>query len=268
MPTTWSSPSSVISTSGTLRRSATCSIVGGKPIGVRKLDPYRVAFELEQPYAAAERLFDTLAMLPRHLLEKAQREGRLAAGLGPRHAARGDGRAGPVPAEVVRARRAPGARAEPVLLEGGLARARRCRTWTSWCSSSCPAKTRRSSASRRATPTSSPASAPRTSPSSRRSAAGGYRLQDLGPGLEYTLPVLQPERPRGREAARRRAQAGLVPAARLPPGRLRRPRPARGWSGSSTRDGRPRSATHVTPGNKLWVNARLAPPAPLALPCA
>jgi peptide/nickel transport system substrate-binding protein len=53
-------------------------ILGGKPIVVRKLDAFRVAFDLEQPYAAAERLFDSMAILPRHLLGKAQREGRLA----------------------------------------------------------------------------------------------------------------------------------------------------------------------------------------------
>jgi peptide/nickel transport system substrate-binding protein len=52
--------------------------VGGKPITVRKLDQYRVQFDLSEPYAAAERLFDSVAMLPRHLLEAAHREGRLA----------------------------------------------------------------------------------------------------------------------------------------------------------------------------------------------
>src|SRR3954463_3208825 len=53
-------------------------IVGGKPIVVRKLGPYQVVVDLEQPYAAAERLFDSIAMLPRHLLARAQQEGRLA----------------------------------------------------------------------------------------------------------------------------------------------------------------------------------------------
>ena len=57
-------------------------VIGGKPIGVRKLDAFRVAFDLAQPYAAAERIFDNLAMLPRHLLEKAQAEGRLGAAWG------------------------------------------------------------------------------------------------------------------------------------------------------------------------------------------
>jgi peptide/nickel transport system substrate-binding protein len=44
-------------------------VVGGKPIVVRKLDAYTVQFGLAQPYAAAERLFDGFAILPRHLLE-------------------------------------------------------------------------------------------------------------------------------------------------------------------------------------------------------
>ena len=52
--------------------------VGGKPIAVRKLDQHQVQFELAEPYAAAERLFDSVAMLPRHLLEAPYREGRLA----------------------------------------------------------------------------------------------------------------------------------------------------------------------------------------------
>jgi peptide/nickel transport system substrate-binding protein len=53
-------------------------IVGGKPIEIQKVDSYTVRFTLAQPYAAAERIFDSVAMLPRHLLEKAYREGRFA----------------------------------------------------------------------------------------------------------------------------------------------------------------------------------------------
>lgn len=53
-------------------------LVDGKPIVVRKLDAYRVAFELAQPYAAAERLFDGFAILPGHLLSRACQEGKLA----------------------------------------------------------------------------------------------------------------------------------------------------------------------------------------------
>lgn len=51
-------------------------IVGGKPIAVQKIDSHTVRFTLTQPYAAAERIFDSLAMMPRHLLEKAYREDR------------------------------------------------------------------------------------------------------------------------------------------------------------------------------------------------
>src|SRR5689334_5861421 len=53
-------------------------VVGGKPVEVSKEDRYTVVFELAEPYAAAERLFDSIAMLPRHLLEKALEEGKLA----------------------------------------------------------------------------------------------------------------------------------------------------------------------------------------------
>jgi peptide/nickel transport system substrate-binding protein len=53
-------------------------IIDGKPIVVTKLDAYTVRFTLPRPYAAAERLFDGLAMLPKHLLEKPYREGHFA----------------------------------------------------------------------------------------------------------------------------------------------------------------------------------------------
>jgi peptide/nickel transport system substrate-binding protein len=50
-------------------------VVGGKPLTVEKLDSDTVRFELAQPYAAAERLFDSLAILPKHLLEGAYHDG-------------------------------------------------------------------------------------------------------------------------------------------------------------------------------------------------
>jgi len=53
-------------------------VVGGKPIEVQKIDPYTVRFTLAQPYAAAERIFDGLAMMPRHLLEKPYKEDKFA----------------------------------------------------------------------------------------------------------------------------------------------------------------------------------------------
>lgn len=51
-------------------------IVDGKPIDVQKIDEDTVRFTFAEPYAPAERLFDSLAMLPRHLLENAYRDGK------------------------------------------------------------------------------------------------------------------------------------------------------------------------------------------------
>lgn len=51
-------------------------IIDGKPLTVTKLDQYTVRFTLPKPYAAAERIFDGLAILPKHILEKPYREGR------------------------------------------------------------------------------------------------------------------------------------------------------------------------------------------------
>src|SRR5947209_1365395 len=53
-------------------------VVGGQPLEVQKVDSYTVRFTLAQPYAAAERIFDSLAILPRHLLEKPYHEGKFA----------------------------------------------------------------------------------------------------------------------------------------------------------------------------------------------
>ena len=52
-------------------------MIDGKPPIVTKLDQYTVRFTLPRPYAAAERLFDGFAMLPRHNLEKPYRDGKL-----------------------------------------------------------------------------------------------------------------------------------------------------------------------------------------------
>ena len=53
-------------------------LIAGKPINVQKVDAYTVRFELAQPYAAAERLFDSIAILPRHLLKRVYDAGGLA----------------------------------------------------------------------------------------------------------------------------------------------------------------------------------------------
>ncbi len=44
-------------------------IIDGHPIQVARIDQYTVRFDLPRPYAAASRLFDGLAILPRHVLE-------------------------------------------------------------------------------------------------------------------------------------------------------------------------------------------------------
>jgi peptide/nickel transport system substrate-binding protein len=51
-------------------------MIDGKAPVVTKLDQYTVRFSLPRPYAAAERLFDGFAILPRHILEKPYREGK------------------------------------------------------------------------------------------------------------------------------------------------------------------------------------------------
>jgi peptide/nickel transport system substrate-binding protein len=53
-------------------------IIAHKPISVKRTDAYTIVFELARPYAAAERLFDSVAILPRHLLERSYQEGKLA----------------------------------------------------------------------------------------------------------------------------------------------------------------------------------------------
>jgi len=50
-------------------------IIGGKPIQVQKVNQYCLRFTLSQPYAAAERIFDSLDIMPRRLLEKSYQEG-------------------------------------------------------------------------------------------------------------------------------------------------------------------------------------------------
>jgi len=52
-------------------------IVGGKPIEVRKTDAYHLVFRMAKPYGVGDRIFDGLAILPRHILEKPYSEGKL-----------------------------------------------------------------------------------------------------------------------------------------------------------------------------------------------
>lgn len=53
-------------------------IIGGKPLSVTKVDDETVRFDLAEPYAAAERIFDSLAILPQHLLKAAYESGNFS----------------------------------------------------------------------------------------------------------------------------------------------------------------------------------------------
>ena len=52
-------------------------IVGGKPIEVRKKDDTTVTVTLAEPYAVADRMFDGIAILPKHLLADARAAGTI-----------------------------------------------------------------------------------------------------------------------------------------------------------------------------------------------
>ncbi len=52
--------------------------IKGKPITVEKVDAYTVRFTLTDAYAAGERLFDSIAMLPRHKLERSFADGTIS----------------------------------------------------------------------------------------------------------------------------------------------------------------------------------------------
>ncbi len=52
--------------------------IGGEPLAVKKLDSHTLVFELAQSYGAGERIFDSISILPRHVLEKPYQEGKLS----------------------------------------------------------------------------------------------------------------------------------------------------------------------------------------------
>jgi peptide/nickel transport system substrate-binding protein len=233
-------------------------IVGGKPIVARKLDAQHVAFDLEQPYAAAERLFDSVAILPRHLLLKAQQEGRAAqawglstppdqiAGLGPFRLK------SYVPGERIVLERNPyywkvdrSGRRLPYLDEvvflivpNDDAQVVRFK------SGETDLITRLNAGNFAAL---------------SGEAAGRYRLEDLGPGLEYSFlffnlndpdPARLPKLARSQAWFRQTAFRQAVSAAIDRQGMVRLV-----YHGRATP-----LATHVTPGNKLWVNPALPRP--------
>lgn len=52
-------------------------LVDDKEVKVEKIDAYTVRFTFPAPYAPAERVFDSMAIMPRHLLEKDYKDGKL-----------------------------------------------------------------------------------------------------------------------------------------------------------------------------------------------
>ena len=231
-------------------------IVGGQPIVARKLDAQHVSFDLAEPYAAAERLFDSVAILPRHLLQRAQQEGRLAqawglatppgetAGLGPFRLK------SYVPGERIVLERNPhywkvdrGGRSLPYLDEivflivpNDDAQVVRFKSGETDMIS-------RLSAANFAVLSSE--------------AAGRYRVQDLGPGLEYSFLFFNlndPDEAKQPALARKQAWFRQVAFRQAVSAALDRQGMVRlVYQGRATP-----LVTHVTPGNKLWVNATLA----------
>ena len=232
-------------------------LVGGQPIAVRKIDQYTVQFDLAAPYAVTDRLFDSLAMLPRHLLERPYLDGRIAdtwslstrpqqlAGLGP---FRFKGYVG----------------GQRIVLE------RNPHYWKTDRSgerlpyldrlvfvpvSSEDAQVMRFQAGE--ADLLNRIGAENYSVLAREQASRGYVVQDLGPSLEYTflffnLNDLRPEQaPLGRkqrwfrETAFRQAISAAIDRDAIVRGAYR---------GRATA-----LAGHVTPGNRRWINTALPP---------
>ena len=237
-------------------------IVGGKPIVVKKLDARRVSVEMSQPYAVAERLFDGIAILPRHLLGPAQAEGRLAkawgiatppaemAGLGPfrlksyvpgerfvleknPHYWKVDsaGRRLPYLDEIVFLI-VPNEDAEVIRFKAG------------------------------ETDLISRVGADNFAALEKDLPSGRFTLQDLGPGLEYSFLVFNLNTTGKLDAVKARQEWFRNPAFRRAVSAAvdRRGIARLVYRGRATPLG-----THVTPGNKLWVNAALATPPPRSL---
>ena len=237
-------------------------IVGGKPIVVRKLDARRVSVALSQPYAVAERLFDGIAILPKHLLGAAQAEGRLAqawglatppaqiAGLGPFRLK------AYVPGERIVLERNPhywkadkAGRRLPYLDE-----------LVFLLVPSEDAEVLRFKAGE--TDLISRVGADNFAALEADAAAGRYVLQDLGPGLDYSFLVFNLNTEGKLEGvAKKQAWFRNLAFRRAVSAAIDRRGIARlVYRGRATPLG-----THVTPGNKLWVNGALAAPKPRSL---
>jgi peptide/nickel transport system substrate-binding protein len=233
-------------------------IIGGEPVRVRKEGPFRVVFELAQPYGAGERIFDLVAILPRHLLEKPYREGQWPRVWGP----------GTPPGSIVglgpfRLKEyVPG---ERVLLE------RNPYFWKSDSGggrlpyldeilflvvSSEPAEVMRFRSGD--TQLISGFSAQSYAAMDREGAETPYQLHDLGPGLEYTFLFFNMNDAKAAErraASRKQAwfrSKGFRRAISSAIDRESIVDLVYGSRGAAL-------SSHVTPGNRLWYNPSLLP---------
>jgi peptide/nickel transport system substrate-binding protein len=234
-------------------------IVGGKPIIVRKLDAHTVSFELAQPYAAAERLFDSVAILPRHILQKPYQEGRLAqawtlatppsevVGLGPFRLKEY------VPGQQLVLER------NPYYWKADRSR-RRLPYLDELVFLFVPsedAQVIRFQAGD--TDVMSRMSAENFAVLERDQQARGYRVHDLGPGLEYNFLVFNMNAviPKDSPIAQRQAWFKDVRFRQAVSNAIDRAGIVRlVYRGRGTS-----LITHVTPANKIWINGAITPPA-------
>ena len=185
-------------------------VVGGKPSTVTKVDSHTVRVTLAEPYAAAERLFDSIAILPRHLLETRVCAGDARRCVDVEVVSGLDRRTWPVSREALRRRPGARARAQPVLLEGrpvqataAVHRRARVRVRRQRGRAGHPLPERRERRAR---------------PRERRQLHGpvegpaGEALSAQGPRAEprIQLPPLQPERSDRQEPAPGRREAAVV----------------------------------------------------------
>ncbi len=241
-------------------------LVGDEPIAVRKLGPHTVSFELAEPDAWGERLFNDLAILPQHRLQPAFAQGRLAEVWGLRAA----------PEQIVGlgpfrlARYLPGERLElernphywKVDREGRRLPYLEQLVFLFVASEDAQALRFQAGETHlidRLSAASFALLEPRPGARHLRLRASGATLHDLGPGLGYEFLFFNLNDLSGRELpALERKQ------------RWFRARPfRRAVSAAIDRDGIVRLvyggratpiASHVSPGNRLWANGDLAPP--------
>jgi len=241
-------------------------LIDGKPIGVRKIDALTIGVDLPAPYAAAERIFDSVAMLPRHRLDAPWKDGRLASAWGAATSPGEIAGLGPFRVEQVR----PG---EDVVLAKNpyYWKQDRARTRLPYLDRvtflvvpSEEAQVVRLRAGE--VDLLNRVSAQHASALDRDQKSSPFMLQDLGPGLEYHFLFFNQNDPAPAGVQAKQAWFGDE--------RFRR-----GISRAIDREALARLAFngratplwgHVTPGNRLWVNASIphdkpSPTAALAL---